>query len=48
MLVAHGVLQDFVACYATVEVDGDNAAIDSAARKLLGVDAGEQVMMVAR
>lgn len=48
MLVAHGTLHDFVACYAKIEVDGDGAAIDSDARKLLGVDAGEQVVAVAR
>ena len=48
MLVAHGLLQDFVACYAMVEVDGDEAAIDSAARKLLGVNSGDQVIAVCR
>jgi arginine N-succinyltransferase len=48
MLVARGELEHFVACYATVEVVGDDAAIDSGARKLLGADAGEQVMAVAR
>ena len=48
MLVAHGLLQDFVACYAMVEVDGDEAAIDSAARKLLGVNSGDQVIAVGR
>jgi arginine N-succinyltransferase len=48
MLVAHGALHDFVACYAKVEVDGDNAAIDSDARKLLGVDAGEQIVAAVR
>jgi arginine N-succinyltransferase len=48
MLVAHGGLEDFVACYAKVEVDGDGAAVDSDARKLLGVDTGEQIVAVAR
>ena len=48
MLVAHGRLEDFVACYAKVEVDGDGAAVDSDARKLLGVDTGEQIVAVAR
>ena len=48
MLVAHGRLQDFVACYASVEVVGDEAAIDSAARKLLEVGAGDQVIAVPR
>ncbi len=48
MLVAHGRLHDFVACYATVEVSDDGAAIDSAARKLLDVDSGEEVMAVPR
>jgi arginine N-succinyltransferase len=48
MLVAHGAMEDFAACYATVEIDGDTAAIDSAARRLLGVDAGAEVMAVSR
>jgi len=48
MLIAHGELHEFVAGYAEVEIDGDNAAVGSAARKLLGIDAGEQVLAVAR
>ena len=48
MLVARGELEDFVACYATVEMEGDGAAIDSEARKLLDGDAGAQVTVVAR
>jgi arginine N-succinyltransferase len=48
MLVARGHLKDFVACYAIVEADGDNAAIDSAARRLLGAEAGDPVTAVAR
>ena len=48
MLVARGQLDDFVAGYATVEIEGDSAAIDSAARKLIGIDAGEQVLVAAR
>ena len=48
MLLAHGRLQDFVACYGTVEVSGDEAAIDSEARKLLGVEPGDEVLAVAR
>jgi arginine N-succinyltransferase len=48
MLVAHGHLQHFVACYATVEIDGAEAALDSEGRKLLGVEAGQQVLAVAR
>jgi arginine N-succinyltransferase len=48
MLVAHGVLHDFVACYAKVEIDGDGAAIDSDARKLLGADTGDEVVAVGR
>jgi arginine N-succinyltransferase len=48
MLVTHGRLQDFVACYAMVESDGSDAAIDSASRKLLGVEAGDRVLAVAR
>ena len=48
MLVAHGRLHDFVACYATVEIDGDGAAIDSAARKMLSVEYGAEVLAVPR
>ena len=48
MLVARGQLDDFVAGYATVEIEGDSAAIDSAARKLIGIDVGEQVLVAAR
>jgi hypothetical protein len=48
MLVAHGHLHDFVACYATVEIDGDGAAIDSAARKMLAVEHGGEVLAVPR
>src|ERR1700749_2042566 len=47
-LVAHGPLQDFVACYATVEIDGEHAMIDSAARAMLGVEIGGEVAAVAR
>ena len=48
MLVSHGRLQDFVACYATVEIDGGEAAIDAAARKMLGVGAGDDILAVGR
>jgi arginine N-succinyltransferase len=48
MLVAHGHLQDFAACYAAVEIDGDEAAIDPAARQMLGVEAGSEVLAVGR
>ena len=48
MLVGHGRLQDFVACYATVESDGASAAIDAASRKLLGLEPGDTVLAVAR
>jgi arginine N-succinyltransferase len=48
MLVSHGRLQDFGACYATVESDGSSAAIDSASRALLGVGPGDEVLAVAR
>jgi arginine N-succinyltransferase len=48
MLLAHGRLQDFVACYGTVEVSGDEAAIDAGARKLLGVKPGDEIHAVAR
>ena len=48
MLIAHSELQDFIACYGTAEVSGEEIAIDSAARRLLGVDAGGQVLAVPR
>lgn len=48
MLVAHGAAQDFIACYAKVEVAEEGAALDPEARKLLGVGPGDQVVAVAR
>jgi arginine N-succinyltransferase len=48
MLLAHGRLQDFTACYGTVEIDGGEAAIDAAARKLLEVKPGDQILAVPR
>jgi arginine N-succinyltransferase len=48
MLVAHGRLENFAACYATVEIDGDCAAMDSASRRLLDVDAGDEILAVER
>jgi arginine N-succinyltransferase len=48
MLLAHGRLQDFVACYGAVQVDGDEAAIEPAARKLLGVKPGDELLAVSR
>ena len=48
MLVAHGAAQDFIACYAKVEVEEEGAALDPEARKLLGVGPGDQVVAVAR
>ena len=48
MLVSHGHLQDFVACYATVEIDGEEAAIDAAARKMLDVKVGDEILAVGR
>ncbi len=48
MLVAHGLLQDFAACYAKVDIVGDEVKIDSAARELLGVERGGEVLAVGR
>ena len=48
MLLAHGRLEDFVACYGTVEVHGEEAAIDAGAQKLLGVKPGDELIAVAR
>jgi arginine N-succinyltransferase len=48
MMVAHGRLKDFVACYATVEFDGTEAAVSADARRMLGVKPGDQILAVAR
>ena len=48
MLLSHGKLHDFVACYGKVEARGDDALIDAEARKLLGVKDGDAVLAVAR
>jgi len=48
MMLAHGRLDEFVASYAMVEVEGDEIAVDPGARKLLGVEAGDVVIAVAR
>ena len=48
MLLAHGHLQDFVACYGTVDLADDEAAVDAGARKLLGVKPGDTLLAVAR
>jgi arginine N-succinyltransferase len=48
MLLAHGQLEDFVACYGAVQVDGEEAAIEPAARKLLGVMPGDELLAVSR
>lgn len=47
-LVAHGQLENFVACYATIETDGESVKIDAAGRKLLGVETGGEVVAVGR
>jgi hypothetical protein len=48
MLVAHGSLENFVACYAKVEIAGTDMKIDSAARELLGAEPGSEVLAVGR
>jgi arginine N-succinyltransferase len=48
MMVAHGRLKDFVACYATVQVDGTEAAVSADARRMLGVKPGDQILAVGR
>ena len=48
MLLAHGRLENFVACYGSVEIAGEEAAIDAAARELLGVKPGDEIIAVAR
>lgn len=48
MLVAHGHLENFVACYGTLEIDGDSVAIDPPSRKMLGVETGGEVIAVPR
>jgi len=49
MLLAAGELQDFRACYGEVLDNGDGTvAIDATARKLLGVDTGETILIAGR
>ena len=48
MLVAHGRLENFTACYANVEMNGGEAVIDGKSRELLGVEAGANLIAVAR
>ena len=48
MIVAHGRLQDFAACYAQAEIDGEEIALDAQARKLLGAKPGDQIVAVGR
>jgi arginine N-succinyltransferase len=48
MLLSHGRLHDFVACYGKVEVRGDQALLDPEARRLLGVKDGDTIQAVAR
>ena len=48
MMLAHGRLHDFAACYAKVEVNGEGAVIDGEARRMLGVKTGDTVLAVAR
>ena len=48
MILAHGRLQDFVACYGQAEIDGDEIAIDAQARKLLGAKVGDDILAVGR
>jgi arginine N-succinyltransferase len=48
MILAHGRLEDFVACYGQVEIDGDEISIDAQARKLLGAKVGDEIIAVGR
>ena len=48
MLLSHGRLHDFVACYGRVEIRGEEALIDAGARKLLEVKDGDIVLAVPR
>ena len=48
MLLSHGRLHDFVACYGRVEIREEDALIDSGARKLLAVKDGDIVLGAAR
>jgi len=48
MILAHGKLQDFVACYGVAEIDGDEITIDAQARRLLGAKAGDEIIAVGR
>jgi arginine N-succinyltransferase len=49
MLVAHGRLKDFAACFATVrDVGEEGIAIDPEAAGLLGVEVGDTIVTVRR
>jgi arginine N-succinyltransferase len=48
MLLSHGRLHDFVACYGKVEVRGEEALVDAETRRLLGVNDGDAIQAVAR
>ena len=48
MILSHGRLQDFVACYGQAEIDGEEIAIDAQARKMLGAKPGDDILAVGR
>lgn len=49
MLLSHGLLQDFRCCLGQVQGAGDDTvAIDAKAKKLLGVKAGDTILMAGR
>lgn len=48
MLLAAGRLERFAACYGHLRADGEEAVIDPAAARLLGIEAGETFLALSR
>jgi arginine N-succinyltransferase len=48
MMLSHGQLHDFVACYGQVEVRGEEVLLTPETRSLLGVKNGDVILAVAR
>jgi len=48
MLLSHGKLHDFIACYGKVEIDGDSVLLEAPTRDLLGVEDGDTILAVGR
>jgi len=48
MLLSHGKLHDFIACYGKVEIYGDFVLLEAPTRDLLGVEDGDTILAVGR